>query len=176
MKKVIAVPREAAIDWFPDVKVPFAVVSIYTPPGYPSHIPSEGAELKAYLKKYPGAQPPEFGENKNCKGILPLGFFDLEAPIRGENNKNLILFDYDMALKLKTFIDSVQDDIDLLMVHCDAGVSRSQAVRAIVLRTYLKEFDDIAFREGVPNMHVYKTFLDVMLGYDPKKIYTPFSG
>jgi hypothetical protein len=176
MNKVIAVMREAAVDYFPDIQMPFAVVSIYTPPGYPSPIPNGEAGLAAYLKKYPGAQAPMFGENENCKGILPLGFFDLEHTIHDKDlNDSLILFDYDMAFALKEFIDSVKDDIDLLMVHCDAGVSRSQAVRAVVLRSYLKESDDIAFREGTPNMLVYKIFLNVMLGYDPHKLYVPFS-
>ena len=173
MKKVVAYSREMAQLKHVTHDVPFATVSIYTPPGYPAEIQKTEGDRKAYLKKYPGAQPPTFGKSENCKGILPLGFFDLEHEVSGAIGKDLILFDYNMAVQLKQFVDSVKDEIDLLVVHCDAGVSRSQAVRAVVLRTYLKQPDDIAFMEGVPNMLVYRRFLKVMLGFDPHKIQGP---
>jgi len=67
---------------------------------------------------------------------------------------------YDDALKIASFVFSVKDKADLLIVHCEAGISRSAGVAAAIMKFIDDDdtpiFDDHHYR---PNMTCYRKVL-----------------
>jgi len=66
----------------------------------------------------------------------------------------------DEAMQIASFIFNIRDKADLLIVHCEAGVSRSAGVAAAVMK-FLDDddtpiFDSHAYR---PNMTCYRKVL-----------------
>lgn len=91
-------------------------------------------------------------ENKNIVDILRLHFDDIPYPI-----ENYTLMNKEHSEKIKNFIDKYKGSINNIVVHCNAGISRSGAVGCILAR-YLNGSDDDMFRSGkyIPNKHIYK--------------------
>ena len=99
---------------------------------------------------------------ENNKGVLRLAFHDsdpnnkhnphiaTEEQLFGEKRANLII----------DFVAEIKDKVDMLVVHCEAGVSRSPAIAAVLAKIHFG--DDKAFFKApfTPNMHVYRVMLD----------------
>ena len=64
----------------------------------------------------------ELKENRYCKGVLTLYFDDIEQPEPG-----LKLMNTSQAKQIIEFIN-MHKDVDTLLIHCFAGVSRSRAI------------------------------------------------
>lgn len=94
--------------------------------------------------------------------VLRLFFDDV---VIGQNS-----FDEDHAESIIRFVDAWRDSADVLLVHCDAGVSRSAAVCAAAKR-YLGVDDMDVFRstQYEPNHLVYTTIRKITAG----ETYTP---
>jgi hypothetical protein len=94
-------------------------------------------------------------EENKVVSILPLAFFDAEE---GDD----IMTEAD-AEKIKEFLLEYPN-YDII-VHCDAGVSRSAGVGAAILR-WLTGDDDYIFDSGkfFPNMHCYRMTLNALMG------------
>ena len=93
----------------------------------------------------------------NRVALLQLAFADAIYPTDA-----LVLFEEDHAHRILDFVKTVWDRIDLLMVHCEAGISRSPAIAAAVSRIYYG--DDAPFVLShlyEPNPLVYRTMLEV---------------
>jgi predicted protein tyrosine phosphatase len=67
----------------------------------------------------------ELKKNKYCKDVLTLYFDDIEEPEHG-----LRLISLPQAKAIVEFIKAHSEDVDTLLIHCFAGVSRSRAVGA----------------------------------------------
>ena len=67
----------------------------------------------------------ELKKNKYCKDVLTLYFDDIEKPEHG-----LRLISFPQAIAIVKFIKAHSEDVDTLLIHCFAGVSRSRAVGA----------------------------------------------
>ena len=65
----------------------------------------------------------ELKKNKYCKDVLTLYFDDIEEPEHG-----LRLISFPQAIAIVKFIKAHAEDVDTLLIHCFAGVSRSSAV------------------------------------------------
>lgn len=65
----------------------------------------------------------ELKKNKYCKDVLTLYFDDIEEPEHG-----LRLISFPQAIAIVKFIKTHAEDVDTLLIHCFAGVSRSRAV------------------------------------------------
>lgn len=65
----------------------------------------------------------ELIKNKYCKDVLTLYFDDIEEPEHG-----LRLISFHQAIAIVKFIKDHSEDVDTLLIHCFAGVSRSRAV------------------------------------------------
>ena len=65
----------------------------------------------------------ELKKNKYCKDVLTLYFDDIEEPEHG-----LRLISFPQAIAIVKFIKAHAEDVDTLLIHCFAGVSRSLAV------------------------------------------------
>ncbi|MBQ5988275.1 MAG: hypothetical protein IJL67_02150 [Oscillospiraceae bacterium] len=73
----------------------------------------------------------EFRENKYCRGVLTLYFDDIEKTVSG-----LHLLNHSQALEMIRFIRAHEHDVDTLLIHCFAGLSRSAAVGMIAHEIY----------------------------------------
>ena len=65
----------------------------------------------------------ELKENNYCKGVLTLYFDDIEKPQQGAQ-----LFTDEQATEIIRFLLSYAYEVDTLLIHCFAGISRSRAV------------------------------------------------
>ena len=69
------------------------------------------------------------------------------------------------ALKIVRFCEAMKDKIDLIVVHCEAGVSRSAGVCAALMKIYNNT--DMPIFENAkycPNMSCYRAVLDAYYG------------
>ncbi len=96
--------------------------------------------------------------NEACRGVLRLAFVDAE--VASELYAEASLFSREQALTVWTFVQ--QHDVQRIIVHCDAGVSRSAGVAAALARVL--NHDDAEFFAGRyrPNMRVYRALLDTV--------------
>ncbi len=74
-------------------------------------------------------------------------------------NKEWFLFDKSHANTILDFVKKNKNEIDLLFVHCEAGISRSPAVAAAISRIYFND-DAEWFKMYKPNDLVYKIILE----------------
>lgn len=95
--------------------------------------------------------------NENCRGVLRLSFVDQDVVLPEFPDR--ILFGEEQAREVWRFIDEHRDHIDELLLHCDAGQSRSPAVAAAIARDATGD-DNEYFRRYRPNMRVYRTLLE----------------
>ena len=98
---------------------------------------------------------PNIFKNHLIKDILYLNFDDIE-----EQTENGVLMNYDDAVKIKEFVDKWKDGISNIVVHCQAGISRSAGV-AFALKRVLNNNLENCFKipKFAPNMLCYKTTL-----------------
>ena len=112
--------------------MPWAVISI-TDPG------SENARLST----------------KNRVAVLRLKFHDLDRPYPGYEDD---LFTPSMAREVIEFVTTWRPKIKTLLLHCEAGISRSAATAAFVAKITFGE-DAEYFKRAIPNRLVYRTLL-----------------
>lgn len=96
--------------------------------------------------------------NAMCRGILRLSFPDADAP--SEMYAEAELFSREQAVRIWEFVREHRPAIERIVVHCDAGVSRSPAVAAAL--AHVLNGDDAEYFAGRyrPNMRVYRTLLE----------------
>lgn len=92
--------------------------------------------------------------NLNRLSQLHLKFDDIEDIMSG-----YIFFDKTMAQEVLEFVEKYCNQISLIVVQCQAGLSRSVAI-ASALSKIINYSDDYIFSKGIPNMFVYTTLLD----------------
>lgn len=93
-----------------------------------------------------------------CKSILRLKFADLcrnDIEIEGDD---LILFNDGMGKRILQFINYHIKDLDTIIVHCEAGVSRSAGCAAAIAKILLND-DLIFFKKYHPNRLVYSILI-----------------
>lgn len=104
-----------------------------------------------------------------------IGFhcYDLDDDC-GQFPYSRFLFEREHAKELLTFINTWKDKVDLIVIQCVAGVSRSMGAAA-ALGKILNGDDTQFFKEGCPNMRIYRMLLEEQFGptfkdYNTKKI------
>lgn len=113
--------------------------------------------------QYPNA--PFCSKENNVVAILRLRFTDADKPgkdVYGRDvTENDLISDWD-AERIKSLLNRYQDTE--IIVHCDAGISRSSGVAAAILKAATGDdsiiFDTPRFR---PNMRCYRTVLDKLM-------------
>ena len=86
----------------------------------------------------------EFNKTHYCKGVLTLYFDDIEEPGGGGR-----LITPSQAKQIVRFIQDHMD-VDTLLIHCYAGVSRSRAVGVFARYMFgLSPFGEISYNEYV---------------------------
>jgi predicted protein tyrosine phosphatase len=102
---------------------------------------------------------------ENRVGLLQLQFHDLDRCYSGYT-----IFGEEQARQIIDFAQSVWDKIDVLLVHCEAGVSRSPATAAALSVIFKGPGSDQEFFKNYrPNMLVYRTILNTFHG-EPTKM------
>lgn len=91
----------------------------------------------------------------NCRGVLRMAFedtdYELDGAFQDYHAKAVVDF-------TEQFIRG-QPDLEYVLLHCDAGISRSPAVAAAIA-VMLGESDKRFFRHYKPNMRVYRKILN----------------
>jgi len=89
--------------------------------------------------------------------VLRLEFDDISEP---ENP--YILFDEALAVQVIDFVEEVRDshEVEGILVHCEAGISRSSAVAKWISKKYVLPFPS---NYNLYNKHVYRTLREAMM-------------
>lgn len=143
--KFMILNREAALDVVPHLVVPNAVISITDPNN---------------------KKPAQFAITDFTKDVLYIKCYDVDKssanffwyPDRYKEGA----FTKEQAVQILDFVEEVKDNIEILVVHCDAGISRSSGVAAALSLIYTGTDKGIFMdKRYVPNMFVYRTILNV---------------
>lgn len=102
-------------------------------------------------------------DKNNVTDILNLSFMDCDTPgeadVYGSPTTEQDLMSSDEAKAIVDFVERNKDKY--IIVHCDAGISRSSAVAAAILKYYTGDdsriFDNHRYS---PNMWVYRKVLE----------------
>ncbi|MFI5340708.1 MAG: hypothetical protein ACHQ7N_12830 [Candidatus Methylomirabilales bacterium] len=106
----------------------------------------------------PGSRPAAL-HDPACVAVLRLEFHDLdELPGFGGA---FVLFTPEMAAQVAAFVEQWRDDVSRIVVHCEAGISRSCAV-ASALALYFTGDDTRERQSGCPNALVYKLMTEAL--------------
>lgn len=106
------------------------------------------------------ADAPDFADDPNLFDCITVFFDDEEGGNTAMNETD--------AQEILDFVKSIENDIDILFVHCGGGVSRSAGTAAALMMLWYGD-DSQIFNNGqyAPNMHCYRTMLDVAgFGYN----------
>jgi len=85
----------------------------------------------------------------HLQGVLRLRFHDIHRPKPG-----FMLMDTGQASEIAGFIQQWYDKVDLIVIQCEGGISRSAAIAAAIAHHF--SGDELYFFEKfLPNQHVY---------------------
>ena len=87
------------------------------------------------------------------KGLLQLTFADTADPDRSDS------FTSSLATELLDFVDEMWDCVEVLLIHCEAGLSRSPGVAAALSQIHYGD-DGPWFEHDFPNGLVYRLLVD----------------
>lgn len=114
--------------------------------------------------------PSEFAKLNGTKrlGLLQLAFADVnkEEDVERINvlvhaTENTSFFTKEHAAQIINFVQEMKSKgIELFLVHCEAGISRSPAIAAALHKIFVDKDDMEYFKRFQPNSHVYKTILE----------------
>lgn len=97
--------------------------------------------------------------------VLSLQFDDIEPGDYEE--KYLVLMSKEDAKKIADFVNLHKHNVNTIIVHCDAGVSRSAGVCAAIMKAItgddMKIFNN---KEFFPNIYCYKLVLNAFFEED----------
>lgn len=90
--------------------------------------------------------------------MLAIGFDDLDADIRYEIDADRVMMTPEHARRIWRFVRAHREHVELIVCHCEAGVSRSPAVAAAVCHALGGDAAPF-FRDFMPNPHVHRLML-----------------
>lgn len=105
-------------------------------------------------------------KEENRVGLLQMAFWDVSNPhVYNDERLEVRCFTPELAHKILDFVEEVLPKIDVLLVHCEAGLSRSPAIAAAISNIYWgPEMDKVYFKHFTPNTFVYQTLLTEYFG------------
>jgi predicted protein tyrosine phosphatase len=108
----------------------------------------------------PDKQPPPIRKQPGFRASLVLSFDDAEEVPAMALPGEIVLMSRGQAKKIRRFIEKHREDVGAVVVHCEAGMSRSPGVAAALCRAFGQD-DQLFWQEYQPNRHVYRLVLDV---------------
>ena len=105
-----------------------------------------------------------FAKNPNIIGVCRLQFDDTDPDIKLKYETLMTPQD---ASKIKDFVDRHTDKAEQIIVHCEAGISRSAGVMAAIMR-YFGYDNNCIFKSHrfSPNMYCYELTAKAFGVYD----------
>lgn len=97
--------------------------------------------------------------DENRVGLLQVAFADITRPLPG-----FVRFGSEEAHDILDFVGQTWPRIRVLLIHCNAGISRSSAVAAAVCRIRRQPAGRFLREPYVPNGWVYSTLMEVASG------------
>jgi len=137
----------------------------------------------------PNSEDAIIGDKDNMKSILTLQFHDVDKPLvkrekcttcngtgylpqflnindghcyRCTDKIDIRLFTDNDARIILDFVQDCRIDIDLIVVHCEAGISRSAGVAGALSLIY-NGSDEYYFHRYLPNIFVYRKILNMYM-------------
>ena len=105
------------------------------------------------------SRPAMVKKQSGLRATLKLAFDDAEPTSSSHLEAAVMLMTSQQADEIWAFVEQHRNDVGAVVVHCEAGVSRSPAVAAALCKG-LGGDDRRFFRMYQPNMHVYRLMLD----------------
>ena len=93
--------------------------------------------------------------------ILSLQFYDLDKDTEVFPYSRFI-FTVNQAEQILNFVKEYKNDVNLIVIHCEAGISRSAGV-AGALSLIFNGTDQYYFKHYLPNMLVYRNILNAYM-------------
>jgi predicted protein tyrosine phosphatase len=87
--------------------------------------------------------------------VLRLQFHDIDREVSSKDGTPYVMFNKEMATSVLEFYKNLPEDIDMLVVHCHAGISRSAGV--VLALCDIFNITDVYKNYPLYNKHVYKT-------------------
>lgn len=106
----------------------------------------------------PEDSPPVLPSSSTNKSVLQIAFMDLDKVITANDGSILNPMSFSQAVEIKDFVQKHATENTNIIVHCDAGVSRSRGVAAALCVVYGLN-DEEHYRLGCPNAHVKRLLL-----------------
>ena len=88
-------------------------------------------------------------QSPHLKSILRLSFHDIEEPYR-----EFVLMVPEQAARIAAFVRRWQSEVELIVVQCEGGISRSAAIAAAIAHWSYGD-DQYFIDEFLPNRHVF---------------------
>ncbi len=125
----------------------------------------ESAEFKARPHiiisiRNPDSPPVDVPSRTGCRGVLRLGFHDIEPPKMSPGEKLMMP---EHARRICQFVAEHLHQVDLIVCQCEAGQSRSPAVAAALACALGQDYRKFFALYG-PNRHVYRLVLRAASG------------
>ena len=104
-----------------------------------------------------------FAQNRNIVSICRVQFDDVTRENAGPDD---ILMRVQDAQKIRDYVRAYADKVECIIVHCEAGISRSAGVMAAIQK-YLLGDDSEIFNSNLylPNEHCYRLMTSAFDGY-----------
>jgi len=102
--------------------------------------------------------PANIPNRESCKDILRLEFDDVDVSVHLTGDRKIQYFNQEYAREILSFYRKYKDNIKYMIIHCDAGISRSPAVAA-ALSKIESGYDNDWFERYLPNRRVYSLLL-----------------
>jgi len=116
----------------------------------------QGTAILISITDPASGNPPFHG---TYEGIIRLQFHDINEQFPEGYFFEGVLFNSDDAKDILAFVKN-HPDIDEIVVHCEAGVSRSAGVAAALSKIYLGDDTEFFGLCYIPNRLVYNTILN----------------
>jgi predicted protein tyrosine phosphatase len=133
------------------------VIFVYSRAGLEAAKPHEVSHAVISITSHPD-DVAHLRPNDACRGLLRLSFVDAEAP--SDQHAEASLFSSEQANQVWSFVSKHQPDVERVIVHCDAGVSRSPAVAAAISKALTGDDSEFFAGRYRPNMRVYRLMLE----------------
>jgi predicted protein tyrosine phosphatase len=112
----------------------------------------------------PGDKEPPLPTNDKTLGILRLEFYDMDRVVQGYNEgQEPKMFQPAQAKQVLAFV-TAHPEAELVVVHCDAGLSRSPGVSAALAKVLNGDDGELFKRHSGLNRRVYRMILDEHYG------------
>jgi len=107
----------------------------------------------------PDSPRPRVKKQSGLRAVLYLIFNDAEPP----TTESMVLMTPEQAQQIVDFVERHQRSVETVVVHCEAGMSRSPAVAAALCKSM--GGDDRQFWQSfTPNVYVYKLVCEAAKG------------